>query len=146
MEINTARFGPLEIDARDEMLFPQGLLGETSSRRWVLLGDANNEAVTWLQSVERPSLALATVSPRRFVPSYRMRVARRELASLELNDVSEATVLVIVGKMDRVVTLNLKAPLLINSERRLGRQVITNGDLPIRYQLGNIQPILRRSA
>lgn len=146
MQINTSRLGPMEIDADDVIRFPAGLLGMESCRDWVLLSDAENEALAWLQSVEHPEVALAVVSPRRFVPGYRMRVARRELTSLELDDVSRAQVLVVVGKTDRAITLNLKAPLLINLERRLGRQVITNGDLPVRYQLSSKQPTLRRSA
>ena len=156
MKINTSRFGPLEIDAVDVILFPQGLLGLEECRRWVLLADASNANVAWMQSVERPEVALATVSPRRFVPSFRMRVARRELALLELADLASAKVLVVVGKRDQAVTLNLKAPLVINIERSLGRQVITNGDLPIRhhldryqtdrYQTDTVQPTLRRSA
>ena len=147
MKLSTSRFGQIKIEVDEVIRFPQGLLGLEDCRRWVLLPDSENAAVGWLQSLERSEVALAVVSPRRFVPSYRMRVARRELAWLELDDVSEAKVLVVVGKADRAITLNLKATLLINVERRLGRQVITNGDLPIRYRLCSEQrATLRRSA
>lgn len=146
MEITTSRFGSVKIEGDDVIRFPRGLLGLEECRQWVLLADQCNEALAWLQSVERPEVALAVVSPRRFVPGYQMRVARRELASLELDDVKTAKILVIVGKTDRAITLNLKAPVLINLERRLGRQVITNGDLPVRHELGSEPPSLRRSA
>lgn len=146
MEVTTSRFGPIEIEADDVIQFPMGLLGLEDCREWVLLADRRNEALAWLQSVDQPEVALAVVSPRRFVPDYRMRVARRELASLELEDIKRAKVLAIVGKTDRGITLNLKAPLLINLERRLGRQVVTNGDLPVRYELGSEHPTVRRTA
>ena len=146
MEITTTRFGPVEVEADGVIQFPQGLLGLEDCRTWVLLADGGNEALAWLQSVERPEVALAVVSPRRFVPEYQMRVARHELGSLELDDVGAAEVLAIVGKTDRGMTLNLKAPLLINPRRQLGRQVITNGDLPVQYELGSGQPALRRTA
>ena len=125
---------------------PAGLLGLEDCRQWVLLADRRNDAVAWLQSVERPEIALAVVSPRRFVPGYRMRVAREELAPLELDDVRRAVVLAIVTKADRTLALNLKAPLVINLDRRMARQVITNGDLPVRLELGSGQPTFRRSA
>jgi flagellar assembly factor FliW len=44
-------------------------------------------------------------------------------------------VLVVVGSDEDGITLNLKAPLVINLRRRLGRQVVHNHDLPLRYEL-----------
>jgi flagellar assembly factor FliW len=66
-----------------------------------------------------------------------MRVARPELEALDLDDLKGARVLAILGKTDRTFTLNLKAPLIINLERNLGRQVVTNGDLPVQFKLGD---------
>ena len=116
------------------------------ARHWVLLADAENEALGWLQSTSRPDVAFAVVSPRRFVPEYQMRVSKGELAPLDLEDVRTAQVLSIVGKNEAGVTLNLKAPLVINLERRLGRQVITNGDQPLQYPLSRAAAPLRKTA
>lgn len=146
MEIQSTRFGRLEIDPQDLLRFPAGLLGLEHCRDWVLLDDGQSDAVAWLQSVERPEVAVAVVSPRRFLPDYRIRVARPEIEPLGLDDPRRAEVLVIVGRTDRAVTLNLKAPLLVNLARRLGRQVITNGDLPIRHELNHGQLALKKIA
>lgn len=146
MKTRTSRFGRIEIDAEDVIRFPAGLLGLEDCRQWVLLADLRSDAVAWLQSVQRAGVALAVVSPRRFFPGYRMRVARRELAALELEDLQSAKVLAIVGKSRGVVTLNLKAPLVINLQRSLGRQVVTNGDLPVQFELESLRPSFRRSA
>lgn len=146
MEIQTTRFGALAMESEDLLRFPSGLMGMEECRHWVLLQDAENDAVAWLQSAERPEIAVAVVSPRRFVPDYRIRVARMEIEPLELVEMRLAEVLVIVGRTDRSITLNLRAPLLVNLARRLGRQVITNGDLPIRYELGGGQVALKKSA
>jgi flagellar assembly factor FliW len=134
-DLNTNRFGPIRIESEDILHFPAGLLGMEDCRDWILLGDGQNDAVAWLQSVENPRVALPVVSPRRFVPDYRMRVARMEVEPLELDDLRAAEVLLVVGRSERGLTLNLKAPLVIHVSRRLGRQVITNGDLPIRYEI-----------
>jgi flagellar assembly factor FliW len=111
-----------------------------------LLDDGQSDALAWLQSVQRGEVAVAVVSPRRFVPDYRIRVARPEIEPLGLVDPRHAEVLVVVGRTDRAVTLNLKAPLLVNPARRLGRQVITNGDLPIRYELNHGQLAWKKTA
>ena len=91
MKINS-RFGVFEVERDDIIRFPTGLWGLEHCREWLLLADQQNEALAWLLSVDRPEIALPVVSPRRFVPDYQMRVARRELASLELQDVSAARV------------------------------------------------------
>jgi flagellar assembly factor FliW len=146
MKIDTIRFGCVEIEPDDLLHFPSGLLGLEDCRHWVLLADVENEALGWLQNSSRAEIALAVVCPRRFVPDYQVRISRGELAPLELAEVRQAQVLAIVGKNEQGITLNLKAPLVINLQRRLGRQVITNGDQPLQYQLV-LEPLtLRKSA
>jgi flagellar assembly factor FliW len=122
------------------------LLGLENCRHWVLLADAYNEALGWLQSTSRPDIALAVVSPRRFVPYYQLRVARSELTPLALRDIKQAEVLAIVGRHEQSMTLNLKAPLVINLEQRLGRQVVSSGDQPVQYLLEVERVPLRKSA
>ncbi|HQU41433.1 MAG TPA: flagellar assembly protein FliW [Pirellulales bacterium] len=146
MQIRTTRFGSLELEPGDTIQFPGGLLGLEDCRQWVLLADAQNGALGWLQSTTRPDLALAVVSPRRFVPHDQFRVYRSELAPLELAGVKDAQVLTIVGKNERSITLNLKAPIVINLERRLGRQVVANGDLPLQHELNSVPATLKKSA
>jgi flagellar assembly factor FliW len=146
MKVNTTRFGRLELEADDVLLFPNGVLGLEHCRHWVLLADAQNEALGWLQSISRPEIALAVVCPRRFVPDYQLRVSKSEMNPLELDDLAQAQVLLIVGKNQYGVTLNLKAPLVINIDRRLGRQVMANGDHPVQYQLTDGTTALRKSA
>src|SRR5580704_15602218 len=133
MLVHTTRFGPVAIEATDILFFPEGLLGLGDCHHWVLLADAQNDALGWLQSTSRADTALAVVSPRRFVPHYQLRMARSELSRLELASARGAHVLVIVGKNDQGITLNLKDPLVINLARRVGRQVIHSGEQPVQY-------------
>jgi flagellar assembly factor FliW len=143
MRINTTRFGRLEIHPHERLVFPAGILGLEDCREWVLLADAENDALGWLQSTARREIALAVVSARRFVPGFQLRVARSELAPLELADVRLAQVLVIVGKNETTITLNLKAPLVINLLRRVGRQVIANNNYPVQYELASPRTLLK---
>lgn len=145
MDIKTSRFGLLTVDVEDLIQFPAGLLGLEDLHAWVLLADAGNESLAWLQSATRPEVALAVVSPRRFVPDYQLRVPKGEVAPLQLTDVRQAQVLVVVGKSGGDLTLNLKAPLVVNPERRLGRQVVSNGDLSVQHRL-HPAATLRKSA
>ncbi len=146
MDIQTTRFASVAIEADDILHFPAGLAGLEDCRHWVLLADALNDALGWLQSTSRPEIALAVVTPRRFVPDYQVRLARVELAPLAIVQVQDAKVLVIVGKNERSITLNLKAPLVINLDRRLGRQVVANNDYPVQFELSGEPTLLKKTA
>ncbi|MCI0332228.1 MAG: flagellar assembly protein FliW [Planctomycetes bacterium] len=135
MNINTTRFGTLAIDEGDILTFVDGLIGMEQCRRWVLLADAQNSALAWLQSLERAEVALAVVSPRRFVPEYMCRVARRDIQPLGLTEPTEAQVLVIISQSGGSLALNLKAPLVIHLAERLGRQIVARDDHAVQHRL-----------
>jgi flagellar assembly factor FliW len=146
MHIGTKHFGTVEIDVDDILLFPHGVIAFEDCRHWVLLADAENPALAWLQSVSREEVALPVVSPRRFVPTYSVHVVRGQLFPLEFSQFDQAYVLTVVSQSDGDLALNLKAPLIINLDRRLGRQVITTDEQPVVFVLPSAPPVLRKSA
>lgn len=147
MQIETTHFGAVKIEADDIVLFPRGILAFEDCRHWVLLGDDQNPTLAWLQSVSRPEVALPVVSPRRFVTDYAVRLVRGQLAALELSQVDQVFILAVVSQSDGDLTLNLKAPLVINLDRRIGRQIITSDDQPVALPLPTtLRALLRKSA
>ena len=146
MRINTTRFGRIDVDTADVIHFASGLPGLEDCREWALLADATNDALGWLQSTTRGDVALAVVSPRRFVPDYQVRIPRSELTPLAIGDIRQAQVVVVVGTNGTTLTLNLKAPIVINLEARTGRQVVASGELPLQYELNPERPPLKKSA
>ena len=146
MQIQTARFGQISVSPTDVFFFPRGLIGFENHRHWVLLADADNDALAWLQSTSDSKLALAVVSPRRFAPGYRVRVEPSDLSALQLDEVGQAYVLNIVAENNGKLTINLRAPLLINLERRMGRQVVTGDDQPLQWELASPSRHLKKSA
>jgi flagellar assembly factor FliW len=147
MQIQTIHFGPVEIDVDDILLFPHGIIAFEDCRHWVLLADEENPSLAWLQSVSRPEVSLPVVSPRRFAADYSVHVTRGQLVPLEFSQFDQAYVLAVVSTSDGDLTLNLKAPLIINLDRRLGRQVITSDDQPVALALPVARPaMLRKSA
>ncbi len=146
MQISTTRFGTLCVDVDDLIHFPHGIVGFEDCQRWILLADPQNSAVGWMQSAERPATALPVVSPRRFVDSYRVRVTRDQLAGLNLSERDRLYVLCVVGKRDGGYVMNLRAPVLVNLDRRLGCQVITHDDQPLHMALTKPPAPLQKSA
>lgn len=146
MQINTTRFGSVEVADEDVIRFPAGLPGLNDCTSWVLLADAHHEALGWLQSTQHDDVALAVVTPGQFVAGYELRVGRAELGSELSERQHELHVLVIVGKNQRGITLNLKAPLVIDLAKRVGRQVVASSELPVQYELASMESPLRRAA
>jgi flagellar assembly factor FliW len=139
MDIATTRFGTLSIRDEDILTFVDGLIGMEDCRRWVLLADAQNTALGWLQSLDRAEVALAVVGPRRFVPGYRVRVARRDIQPMGDCESSELQVLVIISQANGELALNLKAPLVIHLDQRLGRQIVARDDHAVQFRLAQVQ-------
>lgn len=146
MQIDTSRFGPVEIEPEDVLLFSRGLFAFENHRHWVLLADSANESVAWLQSLSDPEVALALVSPRAFVPGYRVSIGRSQLTPLELAALDQAFVLNVLNRTQGRVTINLKAPIIINLDRRIGRQVVTSDEQPLQLVLPTAAVRLRKSA
>ncbi len=146
MQINTSRFGPIEIEPEDILLFSHGLFAFENHRHWVLLSDGHNDGVAWLQSLGDAEVALPMVSPRKFIPGYQVRILRSQLTPLELAALDQAFVLNVLSQDAGQLTVNLKAPVLINLDRRIGRQIVTIDEQPLQLALPALTLPLRKSA
>lgn len=141
MRFKTVRFGEIEVDDKDVITFPDGLLGFPHCRRYAILGDEEIEPLKWLQSLEESWLSFVIADPFIFAREYEFEVPPEVAESLGMKGPEDAMVYVIltIGEDIRDTTANLQAPLVISRRTRLGKQLIlTNGSYPIRY------PVLRR--
>jgi flagellar assembly factor FliW len=146
MLINTNKFGSLEIDAEALIVFPDGIVGFEDQRHWVLLSESNSSSVGWLQSVRDPGLAFCVVTPNAFVRSYALRISRNQLEALPWSREDSSLVLALVSCHDGQLSMNLKAPVVVNLDRQIACQVVSSDDEPLRYPLPVQAAPLRKSA
>jgi flagellar assembly factor FliW len=135
MLVKTTRFGPITAGQNDILIFPNGLLGFEASRHWLLLSDADNSHVAWLQSASEPQVALPVISPRKFLPEYKVVVSQRQLMPLNLRAADRVFVMCVLSKTGKTLTVNLKGPILLNLSQQLGAQVVLNENLPLALPL-----------
>lgn len=124
--IDTSRFGKLDYRDEDIIKFPKGIPGFEDKTNWVVTGEAD-EDIKWLQSIDEGTLALAVSHPRCIDPEYNISVARHDLEAIDSNSLETVgilAVLTIPADAPWEARANLRAPILVNSEARLGRQVI----------------------
>jgi len=127
VEIETTRFGQVEIDEDLILTLPEGILGFESLKRYIILDHFDKETpFKWLQSTEDPSLAFVITDPLLFVPDYKVKITKEEVRSIGLTDAGKALIVVIVNiKRDHSeITINLQGPVIISSEKKLARQIV----------------------
>lgn len=136
MIIETSRFGSIEMKKSDVLCFPEGLLGFAHLSQFILLDDPTDEIFAWLQSCENPRIAFPVLEPELFVSNYTVKLSRSDLEALKLSaDQSGCRFfcIITIPEDPRLMTANLKAPLVINVKERLSRQcVLQDNSLEIR--------------
>jgi flagellar assembly factor FliW len=137
MKIESTRFGSVEIRDDAVIEFPEGIIGLPGTR-YALIAQGEGAAFYWLHSVDDASVALPVTSPWLFFSDYEVQVSDDDAAGLAMRSASEATIFCVVRASERIedFTVNLRGPIVINSEQRLGRQVINEiGSYDVRQPL-----------
>lgn len=126
MLIQTSRFGPVQLQDEDIIEFPEGILGFNDLRKFVLLDDPNDEIFAWLQSCEIPQIAFPVLEPELFAQNYQIALTKHDLESLGLQTQEKIRSFSIITIPDDAtqMTANLKAPIVINIEKRSARQIV----------------------
>ena len=124
MQIETTRFGPVEVDESRLIEIPAGLLGFSSFKTFSLLQPDENGVFFWLQSVETPDLAFVVTDPALWVPDFQATIRKEQMEELGLTETGDAQVLVIVNKREKSLTANLQGPIVINTANRRAMQLV----------------------
>jgi len=144
MEVRTARFGPIEtvtVPETARLRFPDGLPGFEEHADFALIDEEPYRPFVWLQSLHEPHVKFITLDVFLVRPDYDLVLSDADVAALDLRDPGEAQVFCIltIPETAEAMTANLKAPVVINRRRQLGRQVILPDD---RYPLRHPLPLL----
>lgn len=124
MNVETTRFGQVDVDEARIITFPAGLLGFSGFKRFALLQPDDDGVFYWLQSIESPELAFVVTDPCFWVEGYQATIRREQMEELHLEAPESAQVFVIVNKYDEVLTANLQGPLVINAQNREAMQLV----------------------
>jgi flagellar assembly factor FliW len=125
MIVQTKAYGAIDIDERQLVRFPAGLLGFEKFTDYVLL-DARQKPFFYLQSVALPELAFVLIDPFLFRPDYSLDVDDEVLGEIDVKNPNEVLVfaVVTVPPDGSAVTANLMGPLIINKTNRKGMQTV----------------------
>ncbi len=126
IQVQTSRFGHVQCQDEDLILFPEGILGFADLRKFVLLDDPSDEIFAWLQSCEIPQIAFPVLEPELFTPNYQLNLTKHDLESLDLKKAAgiRSFAIITVPEDATQMTANVKAPIVINIEKRSARQIV----------------------
>ncbi len=122
-EVET-RFGAFPVDPGSTVRFPNGLPGFESCRHFVLLSAARLAPFTALHGLDAPHPTFLAIDPRQVVEGYRMPLGEADHARLGIDGESPLLWLAIVRLDDAGVSVNLRAPIVINPASMIGLQVL----------------------
>jgi flagellar assembly factor FliW len=125
INIDSPRFGHLEVEPSRVIEFPAGLAGFEDCKRFSLFHpDEDNPRYFILQSLDDPAVAFHIADPALFGFNFDIELADDEAALIELGDPSQVVVVVILmkGALDQTLRANLNAPLVLNLDSRRGLQ------------------------
>jgi len=142
MRVDTKAYGSIDVDERQTIAFPHGILGFEKLDRYVLL-DAPQQPFYWLQALDLVEVAFVLIDPAIFRPDYTVAVPQEELEEIGIDSQEKMLVFAIVTIPANAaeMTANLQGPIIINKLTRVGRQCIsTNPKWEVRH------PILKELA
>ena len=141
MVIQTRIFGEVTVDEEKMITLPSGIVGFPELKEFALIHDAekgNKAGIRWLQSVQEPGFAMPVVDPLIAMEDYDPKVDDELLNSIggegEILVLATITVPSDLTKM----SVNLKAPLVINVDKRKAVQVILEDDYPVKFFIYDI--------
>ena len=125
--LKTKPFGEIEIDERQIVDFPEGLLGFDYVKKFVVLDSREKSPFKWLQAYDEPGLAFVIIRPIDFMVEYDLVISSADLEDVGAKEPGELLVFAIVTIPSNYkdMTANLQGPVIINPKKRVGKQAIS---------------------
>ena len=128
MKIQTKYHGEVVIQQEDLLTFPKGIPAFEDEKEFIILPLQEGTPFSFLQSTKTPSLAFVIGDVFSLFHSYEIELPQSTVDELQLEGAKDAIAYCIVTVKDDFSqsTANLQAPLIINSTKKIGKQVVLN--------------------
>ena len=125
--VGTSRFGDIEVNPNKIITLTSPFLGFSESTRFILRPHAEDSPFMWLQSLDNPELAFVVISPTLLPEKYSPKIPRQTTNELDIQSDQELDMLVLLtipAGNPQEMTANLLGPLVINTTKRLAKQIV----------------------
>lgn len=126
MIIHSTRFGPVEVDEKDVLQFPEGLPGFPEEKSFAFFPYKPDSPFYFLQSAADQDLSFLMINPFDFFTDYEFPLDDGQVNQLQILQDDRPEVYCIVTIRDKIeeMTANLLAPIIVNCRCGIATQVI----------------------
>ena len=139
MLINTKFLGEVEIKESEILSFNQGLPGFPEYQKFILLSLDADLPLALLQSTEEASIGFVVAFPFVFKQDYTFDLSEEDKEDLQIEKEEDVLTYSIVTLQETFEdsTMNLLAPVIININKKLGKQIVLQDSkaYPLRFPI-----------
>lgn len=140
MKANTRLFGAIDIPEDKIIVLENGMIGLPEMKHFALIFDEEREGggkIKWLQSMDDPETAFPVMDPTEVKADYNPIInddILRPLGELTEENTFILTTLTVPKDVEKM-SINLKAPIVINTDTKKGAQIIVEDDVPVKFMI-----------
>jgi len=145
MQVETLRFGTVEVDGDKLINFNDGIPGLEQYKKYALLQFEESYPIVWLQSMEDTGICLPVLDTFNVLPDYVFDIDEIDVKELELSSPEDLHVVsvVVIPEDIQGMTVNLAAPVIINTKTGNAKQIVLSGSefnvrAPVFQQICNV--------
>jgi len=129
MQVDTLRFGIVQVDEEKIIEFTDGIPGLEQYRKYALLQFEESYPIVWLQSMDDTGICLPVLDTFTVLPEYVFDIDETDVKTLELTSPDELHVVsvVVIPEDIQGMTVNLAAPIIINTNTGRAMQIVLSG-------------------
>ena len=135
ISVPSQALGSIEVRPESVIAMVEPLAGFPDTTQYALIdhtrqGGSAAGSVFWLQAVERPFHAFVVTDPWGVHPEYAPEISDADAQQLGLTSFEDARVfgILTVPRNPSEITINLRAPVVVNVAQRLAKQVVVLND------------------
>ena len=127
MEVETKANGIVEIEEKQIVTFPEGIMGFEQYHKYALI-NSEYEPFIWLQSLEEKNLAFLLIDPFLISSEYEADIDDENLKKIQVQAPEDIVVMTIVTipANGEPITANFLGPIVINRKNNKCLQVVLN--------------------
>ncbi len=127
MQVNTTRFGTINVGEKELITFPWGIPGFEELKSYVLL-EYKDGPFQWLQSTEEASVAFVVCPPDFIGLVYSVPESKTSLVNLQNTEDLVILNIVSFNREKKAMRFHVRSPLLFNVAERIGYQWTMEAD------------------
>ena len=126
MEVISPVHGKITYDENEIIKFEKTILGFDKSKRFILKDVNENDFFKILQSVDEPEVAFIVISPFEVENNYEINLNNEVINTLKIKEANNVLLYSLVTLNSKIedITVNLKAPIVININNKKAQQFI----------------------